>query len=85
MVFIVIFVIVKVGFMSNLLFFSPYYEASQMIFKKIVLFFCWQKDMELRELREFNKNSIKQIGEVTHQNPDIAQAVHLYFSQVNLE
>ena len=41
--------------------------------------------MELRELREFNKNSIKQIGEVTHQNPDIAQAVHLYFSQVNLE
>ena len=43
-----------------------------------------QKDFEVRELREFNKNVTKQIGESVQQNPDIAQAVHLYFSQADL-
>ena len=43
-----------------------------------------QKDFEVRELREFNKNVTKQIGESVHQNPDMAQAVHLYFSQADL-
>ena len=35
-------------------------------------------------MREFNKNVNKQISEAVQQNPDIAQAVHLYFSQVEL-
>ena len=38
----------------------------------------------MRELREFNKNVTKQIGESVQQNPDIAQAVRLYFSQADL-
>ncbi|XP_064639257.1 coiled-coil domain-containing protein 39-like [Lineus longissimus] len=43
-----------------------------------------ERDFELRELREFNKGVMRQIGEVAHQNPDIAQAVQLYFTQANL-
>ena len=33
-------------------------------------------------MREFNKTITKQVGEVVHNFPDLAQAVHLYFSQV---
>ncbi len=48
--------------------------------------FCliFQRDFDVREMRVFNKDITKQIGEAVHQNPDIAQAVHLYFSQANL-
>ncbi|CAH1781534.1 unnamed protein product [Owenia fusiformis] len=43
-----------------------------------------EKDFELREMRDFNKNAIKMFGDVTQQNPDLAQIVHLYFTQANL-
>lgn len=43
-----------------------------------------EKDMELREMREFNKLTMKQVGEVVNQYPDLSQAVNLYFTQANL-
>jgi len=43
-----------------------------------------ERDFEVRELREINRNGLKIIGEVVQQYPDIAQAVHLYFSQSGL-
>ena len=38
--------------------------------------------MDVRELRELNKNAMRVFGEAVHQYPDVAQAVHLYFTQV---
>ena len=38
--------------------------------------------MDVRELREMNKNAMRVFGEVVHQYPDVAQAVTLYFTQV---
>ena len=54
--------------------------------EKIYIYFFkkFQKDFEIREMREFNKNINKQISEAIQHNPDIAQAVHLYFSQVSV-
>merc|ERR1712178_626709 len=43
-----------------------------------------EQDFEIRELREFNKNATKQIGEAVNQYPDIGATVQLYFSQANL-
>ncbi|XP_013414029.1 coiled-coil domain-containing protein 39-like, partial [Lingula anatina] len=43
-----------------------------------------EKDMDIREMREFNKMAMKQVGEVTSPYPDLAQAVNLYFTQANL-
>ncbi len=49
-----------------------------------VWIFCFQRDFEVRELRDLNKNVTRQIGDSVAQNPDIAHTVHLYFSQANL-
>ena len=46
------------------------------------LFFPQQKDFDLRELREFNKNMMKLMGEVIHTYPDITPSAHMLFSQV---
>ncbi|XP_071508551.1 coiled-coil domain-containing protein 39-like [Diadema antillarum] len=43
-----------------------------------------EKDFELRELREFNKNVLKLMGEVIHSYPDIAPTAHMLFSQAGL-
>ena len=43
-----------------------------------------EKDISVREMREFNQNIMKQIGEVAHNHPDIAPVVNLYFSQAGL-
>ena len=43
-----------------------------------------EKDMDLRELREFNNRIMKQMGEVVHNYPDIGPAVQMYFSQAGL-
>lgn len=43
-----------------------------------------ERDFEVRELRDLNKNAMKYFGEVIQQYPDVAQAVHLYFTQANL-
>ncbi|KAK7091050.1 coiled-coil domain-containing protein 39-like [Littorina saxatilis] len=43
-----------------------------------------ERDFEIRELREFNKTVMKQIGEAVNQHPEITEAVNMYFSQANL-
>lgn len=43
-----------------------------------------EKDMDLRELREFNTHTMKQMGEVLHNYPDLAPSVQIYFSQAGL-
>jgi len=43
-----------------------------------------ERDFDVRELREFNKRAIKEMGEVVHHHPEVGQAVHLYFTQSNL-
>eukprot|EP00795_Rhopilema_esculentum_P016358 gene16358-7752_t len=43
-----------------------------------------EKDIDLRELRDFNTSVMKQLGGVVHDNPEIAAAVHLYFTQAGL-
>ncbi|XP_052782537.1 coiled-coil domain-containing protein 39-like [Mya arenaria] len=43
-----------------------------------------EKDFSVRELREFNKNAMQQIGEATQVHPDLAEAVTMYFAQANL-
>lgn len=44
--------------------------------------FLLQKDFNVREMREFNKNIMSQVGMVVSQHPDIGEAVNMYFSQV---
>merc|ERR1712079_883217 len=43
-----------------------------------------EKDMDLRELREFNNRTMKQMGEIIHNYPDIAPQVQMFFSQAGL-
>ncbi|XP_074657844.1 coiled-coil domain-containing protein 39-like [Tubulanus polymorphus] len=43
-----------------------------------------ERDFNIRELRDFNKNVMKQIGEIISDNPDIAQTATMYFTQANL-
>ncbi|XP_072033774.1 coiled-coil domain-containing protein 39-like [Amphiura filiformis] len=43
-----------------------------------------ERDFDLRELRDFNKSTMKQIGEVVHNYPDIAPGAHMFFSQAGL-
>lgn len=43
-----------------------------------------ENDFEVRELREFNKSVMSQIGKVVGQHPEIAEAVNMYFSQASL-
>ncbi|XP_015756611.1 PREDICTED: coiled-coil domain-containing protein 39-like [Acropora digitifera] len=43
-----------------------------------------ERDMHLRELREFNAQTMKQMGEVLHNYPDLGPSVQLYFSQAGL-
>ncbi|KAH3812374.1 hypothetical protein DPMN_140804 [Dreissena polymorpha] len=43
-----------------------------------------EKDFSVRELREFNKGVMQQIGEATQVHPDLAEAVTMYFAQANL-
>lgn len=43
-----------------------------------------EKDFNVRELREFNKNVTKMVGEATVSNPDMIEAVSMYFTQSNL-
>ena len=42
-----------------------------------------ERDFHVREMREFNKSITKYVGEVVQEYPDLAEAVHLYFSQVS--
>lgn len=42
-----------------------------------------QRDFDIRELREFNKTIMKQIGEAVNQHPEITEAVNMYFAQVS--
>jgi len=41
-------------------------------------------DFEIRELRDLTKEVTKHIGDVAQKNPEIAQAVHLYFTQCEI-
>lgn len=41
-----------------------------------------QRDIGLRELRDFNKSIMKYISEAVGQHPDMMEAVNMYFSQV---
>lgn len=43
-----------------------------------------EKDFELRELREFNKNVMKMMGEVIHSYQDVTPTAHMLFSQAGL-
>ncbi|XP_070537855.1 coiled-coil domain-containing protein 39-like [Ptychodera flava] len=43
-----------------------------------------ERDFELRELRDFNKSTSRQIGEVVHNYPEIASTVHMLFTQAGL-
>lgn len=43
-----------------------------------------EKDFAVRELREFNKGAMQQIGEATQVHPDLGDAVTMYFAQANL-
>ena len=43
-----------------------------------------QRDMNVRELRELNRNAMRVFGDVIHQYPDVSQAVTLYFHQAGL-
>ncbi|PVD18338.1 hypothetical protein C0Q70_20887 [Pomacea canaliculata] len=43
-----------------------------------------QRDIGLRELRDFNKSIMKYISEAVGQHPDMMEAVNMYFSQANL-
>lgn len=44
--------------------------------------FSLKKDFDVRELREFNRQIMQQIGDVIQKHPDIGEAVNMYFSQV---
>ena len=44
---------------------------------------CVQHDFDLREMREFNKTIMKQIGEAVNQHPEMSEAVNMYFAQVS--
>lgn len=43
-----------------------------------------ERDIDLRELRELNRNAIKQVGETIQRHPEIAPSVHQYFEQADL-
>ncbi|KAF6040654.1 CCDC39 [Bugula neritina] len=43
-----------------------------------------EKDLDLRELKEFNKTAVKNIGEVVANYPDMSQVVNMYFQQADL-
>lgn len=43
-----------------------------------------ERDFEVRELRDRQKQATKLVGDVLSHHPEIAQAVHLYFSQSGL-
>jgi len=43
-----------------------------------------EKDFHVRDLREFNKTAMKMVGEATLHNPDMMEAVSMYFAQSNL-
>lgn len=43
-----------------------------------------EKDFDVRELREFNRQIMTQIADVIQKHPDINEAVNMYFSQANL-
>ncbi|KAJ8030943.1 Coiled-coil domain-containing protein 39 [Holothuria leucospilota] len=43
-----------------------------------------ERDFDLREMRDFNKNIMKQVGEVIHQHGDVAPSAHMLFSQASL-
>ncbi|PIK37807.1 putative coiled-coil domain-containing protein [Apostichopus japonicus] len=43
-----------------------------------------EKDFDLREMRDFNKQVMKQVGGVIHENADLAPTAHMLFSQASL-
>lgn len=43
-----------------------------------------EKDMDLREMRDFNSRVMKQMGEVLHNNAELTPSVQMYFSQAGL-
>ena len=47
-------------------------------------FLILQRDFEVRELRDVNKQVNKNIGEIIHEHPDVGQALQMYFSQVSI-
>lgn len=42
-----------------------------------------QKDFSVREMREFNKTVMQEIGQATQVHPDLSEAVTMYFAQVS--
>lgn len=58
-------------------------SGSQLLVKQLFQSFFFQRDFEVREMREFNKTVMKQIGDVVNQHQDLGEIVSLYFSQVS--
>ncbi len=44
----------------------------------------FQRDFEIRELRDLQKQVMKLMGEALQNHSDIAQSVNVYFTQVNI-
>ncbi|XP_076453930.1 coiled-coil domain-containing protein 39-like [Babylonia areolata] len=43
-----------------------------------------ERDFDIRQLREFNKTVMKQVGDAVSQHPEMSEAVNMYFSQASL-
>ena len=49
----------------------------------VILLLIPQRDIELRELRDFNANVIQQMGSVAAKQPELTSTIQLLFSQVS--
>ena len=65
----------------SILIVSPFLPLPQFASLTLPLI-CVQRDFDLREMREFNKTIVKQIGEAVNQHPEMSEAVNMYFAQV---
>lgn len=43
-----------------------------------------ERDIELREMRNFNKNIMNQFGTIIKENPNFGPVINLYFNQAGL-
>ena len=53
-------------------------------FCNTVLHVIFQRDIELRELRDFGTTIVQQIGSVAAKQPELTSTIQLLFSQVGL-
>lgn len=53
-------------------------------FCNTVLHVIFQRDIELRELRDFGTTIVQQIGSVAAKQPELISTIQLLFSQVSL-